>query len=223
MSAYATIVADPPWQYRSSGSHLRNQFGARPHSNQAESNTAGSESRYGALSVAELKRLPVADVAATDAHMYLWTTNSFLVEAHELMEAWGFQQKTVLTWVKMRGDGSGPSARMGYYFRGATEHVLFGVRGKLRLTTGKAVVPNVLFTPRVLKHSRKPDEFFDLVERVSPGPYLEMFARRPRSGWTVWGDEVAPSLPEFNAALALDSLVSRPEQTRPIPPVVSAP
>lgn len=199
MSAFTTIVADPPWQYRSSGSHLRNSFDARPNSNQVESNTAGSHSRYGSLSLEGLKGIPVAEVAATDAHLYLWTTNSFLVEAHELMAAWGFAQKTVLTWVKMRGDGSGPSARMGYYFRGATEHVLFGVRGRLRLTTGKAVVPNVLFTPRVLKHSLKPQQFFELVERVSPGPYLEMFARQPRMGWSVWGDEVTSDVPEFDA------------------------
>ena len=142
------------------------------------------------MSLDELKDLAVADVAADNAHMYLWTTNAFLVEAHELMAAWGFQQKTVLTWVKMRGDGSGASARMGYYFRGATEHVLFGVRGKLRLTTGTAVVPNVLFTPRVLKHSLKPNQFFDLVEEVSPGPYLEMFARQERPGWSHWGNEM---------------------------------
>jgi N6-adenosine-specific RNA methylase IME4 len=199
---FTTIVADPPWQYRSGGSHLRNAFEARPKSNQVESNTAGSHSRYGSMSIAELKSLPVADVAASDAHLYLWTTNSFLVEAHDLMAAWGFQQKTVLTWVKMRGDGSGASARMGYYFRGATEHVLFGVRGRLRLVTGKAVVPNVLFTPRVLKHSLKPQQFFDLVERVSPGPYLEMFARQPRMGWTTWGDEVAPGdVPELDACV----------------------
>jgi N6-adenosine-specific RNA methylase IME4 len=191
---FKTILADPPWQYNSAGTHLRNKFEERPNSNQVASNTSGSHSRYGSMSLDELKRLPVADFAETNSHLFLWTTNSFMVEAHELMEAWGFRQKTILTWVKMRADGSGPSARMGYYFRGATEHILFGVRGSLRLATGTQVVPNVILTPRELKHSKKPKESYELIEKVSFPEYLELFARTARAGWSVWGDEVASDI-----------------------------
>lgn len=190
MTEFGTIVVDPPWMYRSSGSHLRSTHAHRPKSFNSASNTAGSHVRYGSMSIAELKSLDIGSLAAENAHMYLWTTNSFMVEAHDLMAEWGFSQKTVLTWVKMRRDGEGASARLGYYFRGATEHAIFGVRGKQRLLTGTAVIPNVLFTPREQHHSKKPDQFYDLVERVSPGPRLDVFARTQRPGWSVWGNEV---------------------------------
>lgn len=125
--------------------------------------------------------------AADNAHLYLWTINSFLVEAHELARAWGFKPKTMLTWVKTRHDGAGVSMKTGYWFRGATEHVLFAVRGSLRLQTSEAI-PTAHLWPRA-PHSVKPAAFFDLVEKASPGPYLEMFARSQRLGWDTWGDQ----------------------------------
>lgn len=146
---------------------------------------ASSASRYGSLSCEEMERfaLPVED----DAHLYLWTTNAFMVEAHALARAWGFVPKTILTWTKIRRDGR-PSMKMGHYYRGATEHCVFAVRGRLKLRGPAA--PTAFLTGR-LPHSQKPDVFYRTVREQSPGPYLEMFARRPRAGWSVWGNEVA--------------------------------
>jgi N6-adenosine-specific RNA methylase IME4 len=135
----------------------------------------------------DLKSLPVP--AADNAHLYLWTTNAFMEEAHQLARAWGFAPKTILTWVKTQhADPTQVSRKMGYYFRGATEHVLFGVRGRLRLND--LTLPTAFLWPRIARHSEKPEQFFDMVERASPGPFLEMFARQPRTGWSVWGNEV---------------------------------
>lgn len=135
----------------------------------------------------DIKKLRIP--AGEDAHLYLWTTNSFMREAHEVAEAWGFKQKTILTWVKTEANNPAKvSFRMGYYFRGATEHVLFCVRGKLRLNVRN--LPTAFLWPRIGKHSRKPEAFYDMVEQASPGPYLELFARRNRIGWTTWGHGV---------------------------------
>lgn len=133
--------------------------------------------------------MPVCESAEDDAHLYLWTTNTFIVEAHELARAWGFHPITVLTWVKTKHEGEllRVSMKTGYYFRGATEHIIFGVRGSLRLQT-KEGLPTAFLWPR-LGHSVKPDDFYDLVEKASPGPYLELFARRNRLGWDTWGNE----------------------------------
>lgn len=179
---YSTVVADPPWPYESPGdfraseSHRPNSWDKTP--------TANAVVRYGAMSIEKLSELhlPVDD----DAHLYLWTTNTFIVEAHEVARAWGFRPITLCTWGKVQPDGT-PSRKSGYYFRGATEHVVFGVRGSLPLQVDEAIA-NLWLWPR-LPHSVKPDAFYDLVERCSPGPYLELFARRARFGWDYWGDE----------------------------------
>lgn len=189
---YATIVADPPWPYGAPG-----RFGVTLEHRPNRDKTAHSHdpihaaSRYSVMSIEAIKamRFDVAD----DAHLYLWTTNSFMAEAHEVMEAWGFEQKTILTWVKMKSDGT-PSMKMGYYFREATEHVLFGVRGRLRLQSDVAL-PTAYLWPRTPRHSEKPDAFYDLVEQASPGPYLDVFARRLRLGWDAIGDEIGAPWP----------------------------
>jgi len=183
---YATIVADPPWRYNSTGAHLRATKEHRPKSWDWEANNPGAVARYSTMSMGELTALPVYELAAADAHLYLWTTNAFMVEAHELARAWGFKPKTILTWVKTRPDDVGRvSSRAGYYFRGATEHVVFAVRGSLPLTTND-ILPTAFLWPRIA-HSVKPDAFGDLVEQASPGPYVELFARAPRLGWDSWG------------------------------------
>lgn len=136
--------------------------------------------------MAELKAMPIP--ADATAHLYLWTTNGFLREAHDLAEAWGFKVKTCLTWGKVKDDGTA-SMKTGYYFRGATEHCLFAVRGSLPLQVkhGKPT----LYLSRRLPHSVKPEWFYALCEECSPGPRLELFARRKRHGWASWGNEVA--------------------------------
>jgi N6-adenosine-specific RNA methylase IME4 len=183
---YRTVVADPPWPYPSPGGHLRSSATHRPNSHDRGLAGLGadSRSRYGHMSIEDLCALQPS--AADNAHLYLWTTNAFMVEAHDIARAWGFNPKTILTWGKVQPDGS-PSMKTGHYFRGATEHVVFAVRGSLPLATNDAL-PTLLLWPR-LSHSVKPDAFYDLVETASPGPYLELFARRARFGWDYWGDE----------------------------------
>jgi len=187
VEGYRTIVADPPWRYSGQAcSPGLKRDGARRKGHEVEST-------YPRMSVAEIAALPVRESATEDAHLYLWTTNAFMVEAHEIARSWGFEPKTICTWVKTcSGDPSRVSRKTGYYFRGATEHWLFCVRGSLRLQTSEAL-PTAYLWPRELEHSRKPDAFYDLVEQASPGPYLELFARRERLGWDTWGNESANS------------------------------
>lgn len=186
LQRYATVVADPPWEYKTPG-QIGKSLGHRPNRDRGLSkHGAGSVARYGAMPMADLMTLPVVTHAADNAHLYLWTTNAFVEQAHALARSWGFAPKTIITWTKTRADGQ-PSMKMGYYFRGATEHCLFAVRGRLRLK-GPACATAIL-SPR-LAHSVKPEPFYRLVETQSPGPYLELFARRRRDGWHSWGDEV---------------------------------
>jgi len=159
---YATIIADPPWRYDNTATR------------------AAAENHYPTLTVEELCVLPIAEKAADNAHLYLWTTNSMLEDAFKLVRAWGFEYKTLITWVK-------PQIGLGNYFRNATEHVLFCVRGSLAVKSRN--LRNWFEAPRE-EHSRKPERFIEIVEQASPGPYLELFARRPRLGWEVWGNEV---------------------------------
>ncbi len=171
---YATILADPPWQFQNRTGKV-----APEHRRLL---------RYPTMEQREIQELPVAKLAAARSHLYLWVPNALLAEGLRVMEAWGFTYKSNLVWYKVRKDG-GPDGRgVGFYFRNVTELVLFGVRGSMRtLPPGRTRV-NILAT-RKREHSRKPDEIYDLIEACSPGPYLELFARFPRSGWSQWGNE----------------------------------
>lgn len=182
-NGYPTIVADPPWQY-DGGDALPFAPGIKKDGTAQRS--VGPRDSYRRMSIVELcdLRPPAAD----NAHLYLWTTNAFMDEAHDVVRAWGFKPKTILTWAKTyQDDRSRVSMKTGYYFRGATEHCLFAVRGSLKLQTDVAL-PTAYLWPR-LPHSVKPDAFYDLVEQASPAPRLEMFARRQRLGWDTWGNE----------------------------------
>lgn len=182
---YATIVADPPWPYDTTV----NGTAALPRSIKKDGQVGRGVGnfRYSTMPIADLCAMPVRDLAAPNAHLYLWVTNSFMVEGHQIARAWGFKPKTVLTWVKTQQDNPcRVSMKTGYYFRGATEHVIFAVKGSLPLATTEGM-PTAYLWPRVAAHSVKPAAFGDLVEKVSPGPYLELFARQPRLGWDSWG------------------------------------
>lgn len=178
---YRTIVADPPWPYdtRDAMQSATKLDGTRP------ATVGRPSSEYAYMPLADIKLLDVAGWSEPDAHLYLWTTNAFMVEAHQVAAAWGFRPKTILTWVKMKEDGE-PSMKAGYWFRGATEHVVFCVRGRL---PGNATLPTAFLWPRA-GHSEKPAAFYDMVESMSPGPYLDVFARKQRFGWDAWGSEV---------------------------------
>lgn len=179
VGGFATVLADPPWRFA-------NRTGkVAPEHRRLD--------RYSTMSLDAIKALPVAEVAATNAHLYLWVPNALLPEGLEVMKAWGFRYVSNIIWAKRRIDG-GPDGRgVGFYFRNVTEVLLFGVRGSMRtLAPGRSQV-NMIET-RKREHSRKPDEQYELINRCSPGPYLELFARHPHPNWTVWGDESAEDL-----------------------------
>lgn len=171
---FSTILADPPWQFQNRTGKV-----APEHRRLL---------RYPTMELSEIVQLPVARLAAAKSHLYLWVPNALLQEGLEVMKSWGFTYKSNLVWYKIRRDG-GPDGRgVGFYFRNVTELVLFGVRGNMRtLPPGRTQVN--LFSTRKREHSRKPDEIYDLIEACSPGPYLELFARFRRVGWTQWGNE----------------------------------
>lgn len=162
---FTTVVIDPPWDWGDEGDV--DQMGrAKPD--------------YHTLSLSQIFGLPVKDLSAPDAHLYLWITARSLPKGFGLLDAWGYRYVTALVWPK-------PSFGMGNYFRGQTEFVLFGVRGSLALKR-KDVSTLLPSWKRGKGHSAKPLEFAALVESCSPGPYLEMFSRTVRTGWTQWGE-----------------------------------
>ena len=177
---YRTIVADPPWQFDQSwakGKFL--VYNADKGSDGAYRKGRGAEANYPVMTMDELRMLPVGLWASENAHLYIWTTNQFMVEAHDLTKAWGFKVKTILTWVK-------PRIGMGTYYRNNTEHVVFAVRGSCPVKRHNV---RTAFTAQQGGHSEKPSAFYDIVESMSPGPYLDVFARKQRFGWDTWGDE----------------------------------
>lgn len=161
---FPTIYADPPWAYENTSSR------------------AAAENHYQTLSVDEICEEPVRDLAADNAHLHLWTTNAFLRDAFQVIDAWGFQFKSAFLWVK-------PDIGMGNYWRVSHEFLLLGVRGSL--TFKDRTVPSWIEARRTV-HSKKPGIVRTLIERVSPGPYLELYGREelPCSAWTVYGNQV---------------------------------
>jgi len=196
-SRYRTIVADPPWQVADSG---RRTDTGRTEAYEAkgsgrEINPAWwnrftgtrTELPYKRMSVEEIAALPVGEMAEPDAHLYLWTTNGFLRDAYTVAEAWGFKFSTLITWCK---------TPMGLGYGGAyaltTEYLMFCRKGSLapqRRWDTTWIEASRVYENGHIAHSAKPDCFLDIVEQVSPGPYLELFARRARFGWSYWGNE----------------------------------
>lgn len=191
MKKYKTIVIDPPWKYKTLGQFGKTLKHRKNRDKGLSRFGAGSIARYGSMSFDELKKLPINKLADDNSHIYIWTTNKFIEEAFSLCRVWGFDPKTVITWTKIRKSDNQPSMKMGYYYRGATEHCIFGVKGSLRLK-GKAA-STALLTHRT-SHSEKPQEFYDLVEEQSYPNRLDFFARKKRIGWDVFGNEVESSI-----------------------------
>ncbi len=165
---YQTLYADPPWLERGGGKIKR-----------------GADRHYSLMKTKDIVSLPVAKLTDDNCHLYLWTTNNFLPDALEVMKAWGFTYKTMITWYK---DKIG----LGQYFRGITEHCLFGVKGVLPYKTldGKRCQGKTGFYAPKGKHSEKPTEMRKMIELVSYEPRLELFARDVFPGWDCWGNEV---------------------------------
>ena len=173
MKRYRTIVADPPWPLKPGGPASPGSFaaaGARPGS-----------LPYEGMPLDAIRALPVDNWAENDAHLYIWTVNAFLEPTYDIARSWGFKPSTLLTWCKTpNGIGLGGAYSL------TTEHVLFARRGALVATER---VDSTWWHWKRGQHSAKPEAFLDMVERVSPAPRLEMFARRARFGWDYWGDE----------------------------------
>lgn len=166
---YQTIVADPPWRYDYRGG----PGNAAPW-------RIGTDDHYPTMTLDEICALPIGGLAAKDAHLYVWAVLPMMERAFAVCRAWGFEPSTMLTWCK-------PGAGMGRGWRGNTEHLVVARRGRLPfLNSAKGTWYEA---PRG-RHSAKPDLFLDLIETMSPGPRLELFARNQRAGWDVWGNEV---------------------------------
>lgn len=177
---FQTIVADPPWSFSDLGSR------AAP--------------GYPLMEPEDILDLQVDVVAARDAHLYLWVPDTHLELGLRVIDAWGFRFKHQIIWVKMGANGS-LHINLGHYFRKAHEVCLYATRGRAKVLDRS--IPSVLFAPRT-PHSRKPEQLQDMAMRASPGPRLELFARRQRLDWVCWGLEAdAPLAPPPAATLAM--------------------
>jgi len=172
---FATVLADPPWRFKNRTGKV-----APEHRRLA---------RYPTLSLDEICSLPIAEHIRETAHCYLWVPNALLPDGLKVLSAWGFEYKSNLIWHKVRKDGQSDGRGVGFYFRNVTEVILFGTRGKNARTLAPARSQVNLFSTRKREHSRKPDEQYDIIEQCSPGPFLELFGRGIRDGWTVWGNQ----------------------------------
>ncbi|MBI1212866.1 MAG: S-adenosylmethionine-binding protein [Alphaproteobacteria bacterium] len=172
---FGTILADPPWQFQNKTGKV-----APEHKRL---------NRYATMSLEEIRRLPVGQITADVAHLYLWVPNALLPEGLAVLSAWGFTYKGNIVWEKIRKDG-GPDGRgVGFYFRNVTELILFGVKGKNARTRAAGRRQVNFISTRKREHSRKPDEQYPIIEACSHGPFLELFARGVRKGWSVWGNQ----------------------------------
>ena len=161
---FKTVLADPPWRYENTASR------------------GAAANHYSTMAMREICAEPIERLVDDSAHLHLWTTNAFLEAAFTVMRAWGFEFKSCLVWLK-------PRMGLGNYYRVSHEFLLFGIRGRLRF--GRNDIPSWMLAPRTT-HSRKPFKFRELIEQVSPGPYLELYGRdeQPDSEWTVYGNQV---------------------------------
>lgn len=161
LGRYRTILADPLLDIQ--------QVGGR-----------GAVRHYAVMSVEAICALRVDRLCAADAHLWLWVTNASLHPGKQVLEAWSFTYRSCLTWIK-------PRFGLGHYLRNQTEHLLLGTRGKAPvLFRGQGT----WFYAPIQEHSHKPEEQYAIIERCSPAPYLELFGRRKRTGWDIWGNEV---------------------------------
>ena len=166
---YKTIYADPPWMESGGGKIKR-----------------GADRHYPLMKTKDIIALPVGELAEDNCHLYLWVTNNFLQDGLDVMKAWGFRYVTTITWYK---DGN---AGLGQYFRGKTEHCLFGVKGVLpyKVLNNKRQQGLTGFIAKRGEHSVKPQEMREMIERVSYEPRIELFARERFESWEAWGNEI---------------------------------
>jgi N6-adenosine-specific RNA methylase IME4 len=162
---YQVIVSDPPWKYDT----------------RAEDTSHRGKNQYPDMTTEEICALPVGALAQDDCVLWLWTTNAFMRDAYRCLDAWGFREKTILTWDK-------ELLGLGDWLRNVTEHCILAVRGR---PTVSLTNQTTIIREKRREHSRKPVAFYELVEALCPGSKLEMFSRSPREGWGAWGAETS--------------------------------
>lgn len=172
MQKYRTILIDPPWKQPM----IKNTFARRKFT--------ATSLPYPTMELRDIKNLPVGELAEIGCHLWLWTTNWFLRDGFDCLDSWGFNYLAPITWRKPSG--------VGCWFVHVTQTLLFGYYGTCKFNRAR-FLPTV-FDARAGKHSTKPEASYELIEKVSDSPRLEMFARRPRLGWDVWGDEVESNI-----------------------------
>lgn len=180
---YQVIYADPAWKYDSQGSPCLPE-------NRPE--TTRPEYYYPTMELEDMKKLPIKEISEKDCVLFMWATTPMMPEAFELMEAWGFKYKTMITWVKIN------ATQTGYWFKTCTEHLLVGIKGNVKAF--RSPVKNYYNWKRE-KHSVKPKFFYTLIESLNLNPKIELFARDRREGWDTWGNQV----PEYEQRLLGDS------------------
>ena len=176
---YGIIYADPPWQYKE--------------------NWGNGQVGYETMKVKDICKLPVSDISMDQSHLYLWVTNPFLAEGLEVCKSWGFDYKTLITWIKTYKNGQ-PEMGMGYYFRGCTEHIIFGVKGKMKCKN--KITRNMFYAINSRNHSQKPNCVREMITKSSGDiPRIELFAREEIQGWDCWGNDTR----KFNKPYIQDS------------------
>lgn len=164
---FGCIYADPPWLYDNQGTR------------------AATGNHYGGMTIDELCAMPVGQLAAENAHLHLWTTNAFLFECPRIFDAWGFEFRSSFVWCK-------PEMGIGNYWRNSHEILLSAIRGDAKKFRDKSLM-SWLECSRG-RHSAKPEQVRHMIEKASTGPFLELFARSPADGWTVWGNQIERGL-----------------------------
>lgn len=176
---FATIYADPPWRFQNRTGKV-----APEHKRLT---------RYNTMELEAIKAMPISQISADKSHLYLWVPNALLPDGLEVMKAWGFEYKGNIVWEKVRKDGMPDGRGVGFYFRNVTELLLFGIKGENNRTLSPARSQVNLIRAMKREHSRKPDEIVSIIEKCSPGPYIELFARGDRTGWAMWGNQADAS------------------------------
>lgn len=167
LAGFRCILADPPWEQGMMGKYQKHK--------------RADKLEYPTMTLDEIKAMPIADCALPECHLWLWTTNQFLRDGFDVMDAWGFKYLAPIHWIKPNGIGN--------YFVHVTQTILFGYREKCQFPYHRYAF-NTVKANQPKRHSEKPDECYQLIESISPGPRLELFSRTPREGWTSWGNEV---------------------------------
>jgi len=167
MNKYRTLLVDPPWEQKMAGKYLTKHRRIR-------------KIPYPTLNIEEIKKLPINNLAEEGCHLWLWTTNTHIRDAYELLEEWGFAPKTILTWDKI-------NIGVGYWLRNKTEHCILAIKGS-PIWDNK--IWSTLISEKRTTHSTKPEIFYKMVDEICVGRKLDYFARKKRIGWDSFGDEI---------------------------------